>query len=65
MVDFVKSRLSSSFSLMFNTVIWASPFPDLSDTGRSPSHITLVIWFRVTGDTHITRVLGMGMPVSL
>ena len=34
-------------------VIWASP-----------SHITLAIWVsvRVTGDTHITRVLGMGMP---
>ena len=32
-------------------VIWASPF-----------HITLTIWVgvRVTGDTHITRVLGMG-----
>ena len=44
---------------------WASPFPDLSDTGRSPSHITLVIWFRVTGDTHITRFLGMGLPISL
>ena len=34
-------------------VIWASP-----------SHITLAIWVRVrvTGDAHITRVLGMGMP---
>ena len=36
-------------------VIWASP-----------SHITLAIWVRVrvrvTGDTNITRVLGMGMP---
>ena len=30
----------------------------------SPSHITLAIWVRVrvTGDTNITRVLGMGMP---
>ena len=38
------------------TVIWASP-----------SHITLAIWVRVrvrvTGDAHITRVLGMGMPI--
>ena len=34
-------------------VIWASPF-----------HITLTIWVgvRVTGDAHITRFLGTGMP---
>ena len=33
----------------------------------SPSHITLAIWVRVrvTGDTHIIRVLGMGMHLSL
>jgi len=38
----------------------------------SPSHITLAIHFllvrvrvRVTWDAHITRVLGMGMPISL
>ena len=30
-----------------------------------PSHITLAIWVRVTGDAHITRVLGMGMLISL
>ena len=30
-----------------------------------PSHITLAIWVTVTGDAHITRVLGMGMPISL
>ena len=31
---------------------------------NSPSHITLAICVRVrvTGNTHITRVLGMGMP---
>ena len=33
----------------------------------SPSHITLAIWVsvrvRVTGDAHITRVFGMGMPI--
>ena len=30
----------------------------------SPSNITFAIWVRVrvTGDVHITRVLGMGMP---
>ena len=28
----------------------------------SPSLITLAIWVRVTGDAHITRVLGMVMP---
>ena len=33
------------------TVIWTPP-----------SHITLAIWVRVTGDASITRVLGMGMP---
>ena len=31
----------------------------------SPSHITLAIWVRVTGDAHIIRVLGMGMHLSL
>ena len=31
----------------------------------SPCHITVAIWIRVTGDAHITRVLGMGMPISL
>ena len=30
--------------------------------GASPSHITLAIWVRVTGDAHITRCLRMGMP---
>ena len=37
-------------------VIWASP-----------SHITLAICVRVrvTGDAHITRVVGMGMPISV
>ena len=53
------------------TVIWVSPsfgYPysqDPSDTiWASPSHITLAILVRVgvTGDAHITRVLGMGMP---
>ena len=39
-----------------NPVIWASP-----------SHITLAIWVRVrvTRDAHITRVLGMGIPITL
>ena len=27
-----------------------------------PSFITLAIWVSVTGDAHITRVLGMGIP---
>ena len=33
----------------------------------SQSHIRLAIWVRVrvTGDAHITRVLGMGVPISL
>ena len=35
-------------------VIWASP-----------PHLILAIMVRVTGDAHITRVLGMGMPTSL
>ena len=30
-----------------------------------PFSITLAIWVRVTEDAHITRVLGMGMPISL
>ena len=39
------------FPIRQTLVIWASP-----------SHITLAIWVRVTGDTLITMVLGMGMP---
>ena len=35
-----------------------------SDMGI-PFSITLAIWVRVTEDAHITRVLGMGMPISL
>ena len=33
----------------------------------SQSHIRLAIWVRVrvTGDAHITRVLGMEVPISL
>ena len=40
---------------------WASSFPKLRAV---PSHITLAVWVkvRVTGDAHITRVLGMGIP---
>ena len=40
------------------------PIPKTLVISASPSHITLAIWvrFRVTGDAHITRVLGMGMP---
>ena len=40
------------------------PIPQTLVIGAYPSHITLAIWVRVrvTGDVHITRVLGMGMP---
>jgi len=41
------------------------PIPKTPVVWASPSHITLAIWVRVTGDVHITRVLGMGMPISL
>ena len=43
------------------------PIPKTLVIWTSPSHITLAIWvrFRVTGDAHITRVLGMGMPKTL
>ena len=44
------------------TVIWASPFPKTLVIWASPSHTNLAILVRVTGDAHITRVLGMGMP---
>ena len=54
------------------TVIWASPrflgipIPKTLVIWESPSHITLAIWVkvraRVTGNAHITRGLGMGMP---
>ena len=42
------------------------PIPQTLLIWVSPPHITLAIWVRlrvrVTGDAHITRVLGMGMP---
>ena len=40
------------------------PIPKTLVIRTSPSDITLAIWVRVsaTGDTHITRVLGMGIP---
>ena len=41
------------------------PIPKTLVIWASPSHITLAIWVRVTGDAYITRVLGMGMPISL
>ena len=48
--------MASLLAVVPVSVIWASP-----------SDITLAIWVRVrvTGDTHITRVLGMGIPISL
>ena len=41
------------------------PIPKTLVIWASPSHITFAIWVRVTGDTHITKVLGTGMPISL
>ena len=41
------------------------PIPQTLVIWASPSHITFAIWVRVTGDTHITKVLGTGMPISL
>ena len=40
------------------------PIPQTLVIWASPSHITLAIWVwvGVTGDAHITRVRGMGMP---
>ena len=44
------------------------PIPKTLVIWTFPSHITLAIWvwvrarIRVTGNAHITRVLGMGMP---
>ena len=40
------------------------PIPKTLVIWASPSHITLAIWVRVrvTGDVHITRALGMGIP---
>ena len=43
------------------------PIPKTLVIWAFPSHITLGIWVRVnvkvyTGNAHITRVLGMGMP---
>ena len=43
-------------------VFWASLILKTLVIWASPLHITLAIWVRVTGDTHITGVLGMGMP---
>ena len=40
------------------------PIPKTLLIWASSSHITLAIWVRVAVDAHITRVLGMGMPIS-
>ena len=72
---FQKSRIAKAAV----TLIWVSqrfghPIPKpLVVIWTSPSHITLAIWVRVTvrvgvrvtWDAHITRVLEMGMPISL
>ena len=59
--------LAGCYSDMGSPAFWASLFPKPSDMSTPPSHITLAIWVtvRVTGDAHITRVLGIGMPTSL
>ena len=45
------------------------PIPQTLVMWSAPSHVTVAVWvrvrFRVTGDAHITRVLGMGVPISL
>ena len=47
------------------------PIPKTLVIWASPCYITLAIWVRVrfrvrvTEAAHITRVLGMGMPISL
>ena len=55
-VLFSRSRCYSDIGIPIpkTIVIWASP-----------SHINLAIWVRVrvTGDAHITRVSGVGMPI--
>ena len=38
------------------------PIPKTLVIWASPSHLILAIMVRVTGDAHITRVLGMGCP---
>ena len=57
-VLFSRLRCYSDIGVPKTIMIWASP-----------SHITLAIWVRVrvrvTGDAHITRVSGVGMPISL
>ena len=40
------------------------PIPKTLVLWVSPSHFTLAIRVRVSGDANITRVLGMGMPIS-
>ena len=44
------------------SLIWAIPICKTLVIWASPSHITLAIRVRVTGDAHITGVLGIGMP---
>ena len=45
-------------------VVIGIPIPKTIVIWASPSHINLAIWVRVrvTGDAHITRVSGVGMP---
>ena len=48
----------------FIPTFWASPFPKTLVIWASSSNNTLAVWVRVrvTGDAHITRLLGMGCP---
>ena len=65
------SQLPSPLSRTLNTIYRCYtdrgiPIPKTLGIWASPSHITLAIWIRVRviGDAHITRVLGLGIPIT-
>ena len=49
---------------MFHPHVLGIPIPKTLVIWASSSNNTLALWvrFRVTGDAHITRLLGMGCP---
>ena len=61
-----RRELKPSLQCYGHLRVLGTPIPQTLVIWSFPCHITLAIWvrvrFRVTGDAHITRVLGMVMP---
>ena len=60
-------RLRAGLQWYGHPHVLSIPIPKTLVIWASPSHTALAIWVRVrvTGDAHITRGLGMGVPISV